>query len=132
MAFVRKGADTGATEIPKAENSKLRMFTVMNNQEWKSGTAHSLWDSGAGSPRIGLWGKIGRLRSPFSRDENRRRQKTVLGFDYVGTGLMMMEGALRGFAIPGADLNFVPADAEIRGISLVVSSPEAVVPTAVP
>jgi sialate O-acetylesterase len=54
-----------------------------------------------------------------------------LSFDHVGGGLEAKDGVLKGFAIAGADKNFVWADAEIHGGSVVVSSPRVQDPVAV-
>jgi sialate O-acetylesterase len=55
----------------------------------------------------------------------------VLSFMHVGAGLEARDGALKGFAIAGADHKFVWADAQIRGNTVVVSSPEVPDPLAV-
>ena len=51
--------------------------------------------------------------------------KIRLAFDHVGGGLIAKdEDKLKGFAIAGEDLNFVWADAEIDGETVIVSSPQ--------
>jgi sialate O-acetylesterase len=45
-----------------------------------------------------------------------------LWFDHAGSGLEARGGALKGFLVAGADRRFVPADAAIDGLSVVVSS----------
>lgn len=57
--------------------------------------------------------------------------KAVLGFTHVGGGLVAKDGPLKGFTIAGADKTFVPAQAEIRGEELVVSSDSVSSPVAV-
>lgn len=57
--------------------------------------------------------------------------KAILSFDHVGKGLEAKGGKLTGFAVCGADQNFVWADAEIDGDTIVVSSPEVTKPVAV-
>jgi sialate O-acetylesterase len=57
--------------------------------------------------------------------------RAVLTFDHVGAGLEAREGALKGFAIAGADRKFVWADAKIEGDKVVVSSPMVEKPVAV-
>ncbi|HEY3375925.1 MAG TPA: sialate O-acetylesterase [Armatimonadota bacterium] len=52
-------------------------------------------------------------------------------FDHVGGGLLAKGGALRGFAIAGADKQFIWAEATIDGDSVVVSSPVVPAPVAV-
>lgn len=51
------------------------------------------------------------------------QQKIVLSFDHIGSGLTS-NGALKEFAIAGADKNFVWAKAEIKGDKIEVWSPE--------
>ena len=48
--------------------------------------------------------------------------KVVLSFKHVGGGLIAKDGDLRGFTIAGADRNFVPAKAEIRGANIILSA----------
>lgn len=57
--------------------------------------------------------------------------KAVLSFDHVGGGLVAKDGALKGFAVAGADQKWVWADARIEGDTVVVSSPEVKEPVAV-
>jgi sialate O-acetylesterase len=54
-----------------------------------------------------------------------------LSFQYVANGLVARGGALKAFAIAGADQKFHWADADIDGDSVVVSSPEVPEPVAV-
>jgi sialate O-acetylesterase len=48
--------------------------------------------------------------------------KIVLHFKHVGTGLIAKDGPLKGFTIAGKDKAFVPAQAEIKGNTVVVSA----------
>jgi sialate O-acetylesterase len=48
--------------------------------------------------------------------------KATLRFDHLGGGLVAKGGALKGFTVSGADKVFVPAHAEIRGSTVVVTS----------
>jgi len=57
--------------------------------------------------------------------------KVMISFTHVGMGLVVKDGPLKGFVIAGADKKFVPARAEILGDTVVVSSTEVPVPTAV-
>jgi sialate O-acetylesterase len=57
--------------------------------------------------------------------------KAVLRFKHVGGGLVAEGGALKGFTIAGPDKKFVNAQAEIRGDTVVVSSPQVSRPVAV-
>ncbi len=52
-------------------------------------------------------------------------------FSHVGKGLAVHDGPLKGFTLAGEDGKFVPAAAEIRGKTVVVSSPEVPLPKAV-
>jgi sialate O-acetylesterase len=57
--------------------------------------------------------------------------KAIISFTHVGMGLMAKSGPLKGFVIAGADKKFVPAQAEILGDTVIVSSPEVPAPAAV-
>ncbi|MHC4442643.1 MAG: sialate O-acetylesterase [Planctomycetota bacterium] len=58
--------------------------------------------------------------------------KIVLHFDYIGGGMVSRDGkALKGFAIAGADREFVPADAKIVGGTVVVRADAVSKPVAV-
>jgi len=56
--------------------------------------------------------------------------KVVISFAHVGKGLVSKDGPLKGFVIAGADKKFVPAQAEITGETVTVSSPEVPAPVA--
>ena len=69
---------------------------------------------------------------PMYRDMHIEGNRIRLSFDHVGGGLMARDGGkLTGFAIAGAENNFVWADAAIDGDTLLVSSPDVPTPTAV-
>ena len=57
--------------------------------------------------------------------------RAVLSFDHVGAGLECRGDKLTGFEVAGEDQKFHPADAEIRGDTVVVSSAEVEKPMAV-
>ena len=57
--------------------------------------------------------------------------KAVVTFDSVGGGLVAKDGELTGFQVAGADNKFVPAKAEIKGDTVVISSSEVSKPVAV-
>lgn len=57
--------------------------------------------------------------------------KAVLKFTHTGTGMVAKDGPLKDFTIAGADKQFVPAQAEIRGEEIVVSSDKVPSPVAV-
>jgi sialate O-acetylesterase len=55
----------------------------------------------------------------------------VIRFTHTGSGLVSVGGALQGFEIAGSDGIFVPAEAEIDGDTVVVSSDQVKEPAAV-
>ena len=57
--------------------------------------------------------------------------KAVIAFTHLGGGLVAKDGSLKGFTIAGADKNFRPATAEIRGDTVVVSADGVTHPAAV-
>jgi len=57
--------------------------------------------------------------------------KAILSFTHLGGGLAAKDGALKGFAIAGADKKFVNAQAEIQGDKIVVCSDKVAKPVAV-
>ena len=57
--------------------------------------------------------------------------KVLLSFDHSGKGLVSKDGPLKGFVIAGVDKKFVPAQAEINGNTVSVTSPEVSAPAAV-
>jgi sialate O-acetylesterase len=68
---------------------------------------------------------------PLYRKMEINGDKVTLSFDHIGKGLEARDGALKGFAICGDDRRFVWADAEIKGETIVVSSPSISKPVAV-
>jgi sialate O-acetylesterase len=57
--------------------------------------------------------------------------KVILYFSHTGKGLASKGGALKGFVIAESDENFVPAKAEIKGNTIIVSHPGIKEPVAV-
>ena len=55
----------------------------------------------------------------------------IISFTHSAGGLIAKDGALKGFTIAGTDKKFVPAQAEITGNTVVVSSSEVASPVAV-
>ena len=55
----------------------------------------------------------------------------ILHFQHTGSGLMAKDGELRGFTVAGADKQFVPAKAEIRGDTVAVSNTNVSTPAVV-
>jgi len=68
---------------------------------------------------------------PIYRSQRIEGNRVILNFDHVGRGLEARDGALKGFAVCGADRRFVWATAEIVGDTVVVSSPQVPQPVAV-
>ena len=57
--------------------------------------------------------------------------KAIVSFSHAGGGLIAKDGDLRGFMVAGSDGRFFAAQAEIKGESVEISSPEVLVPTVV-
>jgi len=57
--------------------------------------------------------------------------RAVLSFKHTGSGLVAMNGELKGFTIAGADGSFTPATAKIEGKTVIVESPSVASPKAV-
>ena len=68
---------------------------------------------------------------PLYESMNADGGKAIISFDHVGGGLVAEGGDLKGFTIAGADGNFVPAKAEIKGATVVVSADGVTDPKAV-
>jgi sialate O-acetylesterase len=88
--------------------------------------------------RLALWalsttyGKDVCGSGPLYKSMEKRDGQIVLHFDHVCGGLVATGGGpLKGFAVAGADMKFVWANAKIEGDTVVVSSPEVMHPAAV-
>src|SRR3954451_23232432 len=68
---------------------------------------------------------------PIYKKMKTEGNRVVLGFDHVGGGLECRGPKLTGFTVAGPDHKFQPAEAEIRGDTVVVSSPAVERPVAV-
>lgn len=68
---------------------------------------------------------------PLYRGMKVKGNEAVLRFDHTDDGLVAKGGELKGFAIAGADQNFVWAKAAIKGNRIVVSSDKVAEPVAV-
>ena len=77
------------------------------------------------------YGEAIEYSGPIYRSMKADGGKIVLSFSNVGGGLVAKDGPLTGFTIAGEDRNFVPAQAEIVGDTVVVSSPDVSKPIAV-
>jgi sialate O-acetylesterase len=87
--------------------------------------------------RLAMWalsktyGKDIVASGPLYKGMKKDGEKIVVSFDYLGGGLVSKGEKLEGFAIAGADKQFVWADAKIEGDTVVVSSAEVKEPVAV-
>lgn len=77
------------------------------------------------------YGKKVEYRGPEYRSQKVEGDKVVLSFDHAGGGLVAKGGELAGFTVAGPDNKFVPATAQIKGDTVVVSSPDVPKPVAV-
>jgi len=68
---------------------------------------------------------------PLFREARVTNAHIMVSFDHVGGGLIARGGPLKGFAIAGADKQFVWADAVIHGPHILVSSTNVPAPVAV-
>ena len=58
--------------------------------------------------------------------------RAIVTFDHAGGGLVARDGGdIRGFALAGADRQFVWAEARVRGKTIILSSPHVAAPVAV-
>lgn len=81
--------------------------------------------------RAAAYGEKVEFAGPAFRSATFSGGRATLQFDHLGEGLVAKDGALKGFAIAGADKQFVPAQAEIQGDTVVVSSESVREPVAV-
>jgi sialate O-acetylesterase len=68
---------------------------------------------------------------PVYKKMHTKDNMAILNFDHTDGGLVAEGGELKGFTICGPDKNFVWARAEIKGDTVVVSSPQVSQPVAV-
>ena len=68
---------------------------------------------------------------PLFREARVKGSRIIVSFDHVGAGLTARGGPLKGFAIAGANKQFVWADAVIKATRVVVSSTNVPAPVAV-
>jgi sialate O-acetylesterase len=87
--------------------------------------------------RLALWALGSTYHKPIVYSGPLYESMTVEGnkirirFRHIGSGLKTQGGALRGFAIAGADRKFYWADGVIDGDSIIVSNPNVAAPLAV-
>nr|MDA3833192.1 9-O-acetylesterase [Spirochaetales bacterium] len=68
---------------------------------------------------------------PLYKSMRVKNGRAVIRFTHIGEGLTAKGGALKGFEIAGADGIFVPAQAEIDGETVVISSDSVAEPVSV-
>lgn len=68
---------------------------------------------------------------PLFKQVSVEGDRVVVSFSHVGSGLTSKGGDLKGFTLAGADGNFFPARAVIRGETVVVTSEKVPVPVSV-
>jgi sialate O-acetylesterase len=91
-------------------------------------------DVGARLERIALakvYGSDIEFSGPVYKSMQIEGDAIRLKFSHLGGGLDARGGALKTFVIAGSEMNFVPAFARIEGDTIVVSSPQILVPVAV-
>ena len=76
----------------------------------------------------GTYGKPGEASGPLFRESSVQNGRIRVSFDHIGGGLVAKDGALRQFAIAGADRKFVWADAVVEGGGVLVASPSIAAP----
>ena len=81
--------------------------------------------------RAMVYGEKIEFSGPMYQSMKVEAGKAVLMFTHTGTGLVAKDGPLKDFTIAGADKQFVPAQAEIRGGEIVISSDKVAAPVAV-
>ena len=81
--------------------------------------------------RATVYGEKIEYSGPIYQTMTVKSGKAIVKFTHTGTGLVAKGGPLKDFTIAGADKKFVPAQAEIRGGEIVVSSSEVAAPAAV-
>jgi sialate O-acetylesterase len=78
-----------------------------------------------------VYGEKIEYSGPLYKDMKTKGDKAAIMFNHTGSGLMAKDGELKGFTIAGADNKFVPAKAEIKGNSVIVSAEGVTQPKAV-
>jgi sialate O-acetylesterase len=78
-----------------------------------------------------VYGQPGAFSGPLMRKASPNAGRIVVEFDHTDGGLVAKGGELKGFSIAGNDRQWKPAQAEIVGETVVVSSPGVPEPAAV-
>lgn len=81
--------------------------------------------------RVLAYGQNLEYSGPLFKEARFQGGSVSLTFTHSGMGLVAKNGPLKGFTIAGADKQFVPANAQIEGSTVLVSSPDVPVPVAV-
>jgi sialate O-acetylesterase len=87
--------------------------------------------------RLAMWalgtvyGQNVATSGPLAADHKTNGNEIVISFQHTDGGLVARGGELKGFAIAGADHQWVKASAKISGETVVVSSPDVKAPVAV-
>ena len=77
------------------------------------------------------YGKKIPFSGPVYQSMKTDKNKAILSFEYADKGLVSQGKVLKGFTIAGEDKKFYPADAQIQGDKIVVTSPDVSNPIAV-
>ncbi len=77
------------------------------------------------------YGEQVEFSGPVFKSMSIERERAVISFSHLGSGLMAKGETLTGFTIAGDDGKFVPASAVIEGANVAVSSDKITKPTAV-
>jgi sialate O-acetylesterase len=140
MATQPEPADSAWAELREAQMMTLSlpntgMATIIDIGEADDIHPRNKQDVGK---RLALWalakthGKAIGWSGPLYRSRKVRDDEIVVHFDHVNGGLVAQGGQpLKGFAIAGADRQFLWADARIEGDTVVVRSDEVSRPVAV-
>jgi len=128
-AFIREGFLKFHQEVPNAGIAVGIDVGEANDihPKDKQSIGHRL----AQQALVRTYGKAMVAGSPMYKAMKKEGSRIVLSFDDAGSGLVARDGALKTFAIAGAERKFVAAQAEIAGQTVVVSSPEITDPVAV-
>ncbi len=118
--------------LSKTKNTAMAVTTDVGNAEnihptQKKPVGHRL----ALAARALTYGEKIEYSGPLYESMKVQSGEVALSFSHVGSGLVAKDGDLKGFTIAGADGKFVPAKAEIKGDSVVVSAEGVTEPKAV-
>lgn len=117
--------------LSKVKNTAMAVITDHGN----ANNIHPLRKEPVGqrlalAARALTYGENIEYSGPLYESMERDKDRIVLRFSHVGKGLVAKGGDLKGFTIAGEDGRFVPARAEIRGSTVVVSAEGVTAPKA--